>query len=468
MTSHLVHLCNRRNTMLAIILIADLMILLDISVVLTGLSKIRNELGFSDAGLAWVQSAYTLTFGGLLLLGARAGDILGQRRMFMAGLALFTAASLGVALAQTPAAMIATRAIQGIGAAILAPTTLALLQTSFPDGPERRRAVAYYSAIAGIGASAGLVLGGILADWLSWRVGFLMNVPIGIAMMLATPRYIAETERRVGQFDLAGAITSTWSMSLLVYATIRSSTAGWSDVVTIAALIVGIILLLLFVEIERRAAQPIMPLRLFRSRERTGAYAARTLFLAATIGFFFFTTEFLQGVFNYTPLMTGLAFLPATLTSFALAMAVPRLARRFGDMSLLISGLMLCLLGMVWLSRISADTAYALSIALPMALFGIGQGMVFNQLTASGIAGVLPDDAGAASGVVNVAHHLGISMGLAILVAVSTIGSTEVPADDLLTHRVSTALSGAAILVTLALLTAIALIARSPARRQAR
>jgi MFS family permease len=229
-------------------------------VVLTGLPKIHLELGFSDSGLAWVQSAYTLTFGGFLLLGARAGDMLGRRRMLVGGLALFTLASLAIGAAQTPAMLVLARSVQGLGAAILAPSTLALLQTTFVEGADRTRAVALYSATAGIAASVGLVLGGVLAEWLSWRVGFLVNLPIGAAMIWAARRYIPESPRSSGQFDIAGALTSTAGMSAMVYAFIRSAGAGWGDRWTQGALLASLLLLAAFIAIERSAAQPIMPL----------------------------------------------------------------------------------------------------------------------------------------------------------------------------------------------------------------
>src|SRR5450830_1602322 len=244
-----------KAAILAIILVSYVMIVLDTSIVLTGLPKIHRELGFTDTGLAWVQSAYTLTFGGLLQLG----------------LALFTLASLAIGLAQSPAMLIAARAIQGVGAAILAPSTLALLQTTFAEGRERTRAIALYSAVAGIAASVGLVLGGVLAEWLSWRVGFFINLPIGAAMLVAARRYLVESEIRRGHFDVAGAASSTLGMSALVYGLIRSASAGWADFLTQGSLAAGVLLLAVFILIERRAAQPILPLRLFSDRQRNAA-----------------------------------------------------------------------------------------------------------------------------------------------------------------------------------------------------
>src|SRR6266852_2397742 len=240
-----------RIAVLTIILVSYFMIVLDISIVITGLPKILESLSFSATGLSWVQNAYTLAFGGLLLLGARAGDILGRRRVFIAGLALFTAASLGVGIAQSAAWLIAARALQGVGAAILAPSTLALLTTNFREGPERTRALAYYAAVAGVGASVGLVLGGIFAGWLSWRVGFFMNVPIGVGLMLGARRCLGETGRRPGELDAAGALSSTLGMTALVYGLVRSTSTGWGNPLTLAALTAGVVLLTILVFNEK-------------------------------------------------------------------------------------------------------------------------------------------------------------------------------------------------------------------------
>jgi EmrB/QacA subfamily drug resistance transporter len=418
-------------------------------------------LGFSATGLSWVQNAYTLAFGGLLLLGARAGDILGRRRMFVAGLALFTAASLAIGLAQTAAWLLAARAVQGIGAATLAPSTLALLTAIFPEGRERTRAVAYYGAVAGVGASLGLVLGGVVTDWLSWRVGFFINVPIGIAMMLAAPRFLPETERRSGRFDLVGALASTVGMGALVYGIVRSADDGWGDPFTVPTLAVGVLLLALLVVNEWRAVQPIMPLRLFVNRVRAGAYAGRILYLGAMMGFWFFITQFLQSVYGYTPLAAGVAFLPMTVANFAVALATPKLTRRFGNGPLLAAGVAVTLIGMAWLSRLSADTPYLTGVALPMVLIGVGQGGALGPFTAAGITGVAAEDAGAASGLVNVAHQLGGSLGLGVLVTVfAAAGSATLDAHHLLAHRVSTALTAGTGMLAVALVLVVALIAR--------
>lgn len=449
----------RRGPVLLTILASYTMIVLDISIVITALTKIHYSLGFSFTALSWVQNAYLLAFGGLLLLGARAGDILGRRRMLICGLALFTLASIAVGTAQSEIWLIAARAVQGVGAAILAPSTLALLQTSFREGPQRTRAVAYYAAVAGVAATVGLVIGGMFAGWLSWRVGFFINVPIGIALMVAAPRYLPETKRQRGQLDIAGAATSTLGMTALVYGIVRSADTGWADLSTVIAVAAGLLLLAAFVMVERRAAQPIMPLRLFASRERSSAYAARFLFLGTMVPFWFFTTQYLQTVAGYTPVQAGLAFLPITLVNFAVAMSVPRLTARFGNATLLAASLAVSVVGMAWLGRLWADTPYLSGIALPMMLLGAGQGGALAPLTSAGIVGVAPEDAGAAGGVTNVAHQVGGSLGLAVLVAVfAAAGSSTLHGTALLAHRISAALTVGAVLLVAALL--IALIVR--------
>jgi EmrB/QacA subfamily drug resistance transporter len=450
------------TAVLAIILVSYTMIVLDISIVITALPEIQRSLGFSTTSLSWVQNAYTLAFGGLLLLGARAGDIIGRRRMFIVGLGVFTAASMLVGAAQTPAWLLGARALQGVGAAILAPSTLALLQTHFAEGIQRTRAVAYYAAVAGVASSLGLVLGGILTDLISWRVGFFINLPIGAAMMLATPRHIAETERHTGKLDIVGAVSSTLGMTALVYGIVRSASAGWADSLTVAAVAVGLMLLALFVGNEWRAEQPIMPLRLFASRERAGAYIGRMLFLGGMVPFWFFMTQYLQGVKGYRPLEAGIAFLPTTIPNFAAAMAVPTLAKRFGSARLLAAGLMISVVGMALLGRVTADTAYLSGVALPMILVGIGQGGALGPLTASGVAGVGARDAGAASGLVNVAHQLGGSLGLGALVAVAAAASGAATLDprELLAHRIAAALTASAGLLALAMVVVVVLIVR--------
>jgi EmrB/QacA subfamily drug resistance transporter len=453
-----------KTAILAIILISYVMIVLDISIVLTGLPKIHQELGFTDAGLAWVQSAYTLTFGGFLLLGARAGDILGRRRMFIVGMTIFTLASIAIGASQSSAWMLSWRAIQGLGSAILAPSTLALLQTNFDEGEERVRAVSLYSAAAGVSATVGLIVGGLLADWLSWRVGFLINLPIGIAMILAARAYVPETAMRPGKFDVPGAIASTLGMSALVYGFIRSAQAGW-DTITVVTLVAAVVLLTAFVQVERKVTEPILPLRLFSDLERSGAYGARVLYLGAMVGFFFFTTLYLQEVAGFRPALTGLAFVPATMLHVPFAILVPRLIRRFGRNTVLVVGMVIGVVAMAWLSRAGVGSNYWTAIALPMILIGISQGLTLSPLTSSGVARVARDDAGAASGAVNVAHQMGSAVGLSILIAVAVLGSTGLAGTDLTAYRVSHAFDAGTVMLVLTLVIALMTIVPAARRR---
>ena len=460
-----------RSSMLAIILGSYLMIVLDISIIINALPRIHHALGFSATGLSWVQNAYTLTFGGLLLLGARAGDLFGRRRMFVAGIALFTLASAVGGAAESATWLLAARAAQGAGAAIAAPSTLALLMTSFPEGRERTRAVAYYAAVAGGGGSVGLVLGGILTSWVSWRLGLFVNVPVGIALLVAAPRVLGETERQTGEFDLSGALTSTLGMFALVYGIVRAGSAGWGDRFTVASLVGGLLLLAAFVLNERRAQQPITPLRLFASRERVGAYVARVLFVGAMFGQFFFLTQYLQVVQGFSPIEAGVAFLPLTLVMFAFTNVVPSLVARYGNTRVLGAGILVAFAGMAWLSRLGPDTPYLTGVAVPMAVLAAGAAAAFTPLTTAGVAGVASEDAGAASGLVNAAHQLGGSLGLGLLVTVFASAlpptgahRTAAPAHaHALAHAISTSLTAGAGMLGIALAIVLVLVRPSAA-----
>lgn len=457
------------GSVLAIIVASYLMIVVDISIVITGLPRIQASLGFSAAQLSWVTNAYTLAFGGLLLLGARVGDILGRRRMFIAGLSLFTLASMAIGLAQSAGWLLAARAVQGAGAAVLAPSTLALLSTHFAEGPTRTRALSMYAAAAGVGATLGLVLGGLFADLVSWRAGFFINLPIGVLLIVAARRHIAETQPQPGDFDLGGALSSTLGMTALVYGLVRAADIGWHDGIVSASLTGGLLMIAAFVAIERQVRQPILPLRLLASPERAGAYLARMLFLGGAVGFWFFSTQLLQGVLHLRPLLAGLAFLPVTLPNFASAIAVPRLARRCGNERLLLAGLMLGVLGLLWLGLADADASYWADVAPPMLLIGLGQGLLLAPLTAAGVAGVGREDAGAASGLVNVAHQLGGALGLGLLVLVFARAAPAAAQDSVaLAHRISAVMDAGALLLGLALLVSWLLIVRPQRRARAR
>ena len=462
---------------LIIILTCQLMIILDASIVITALPKIRSSLHFSPTSLSWVQNAYTLTFGGLLLLGARIGDIFGRRKVFAWGIAVFTAASLMGGLAQSAEWLLIARAVQGIGAAVAAPSTLALLMMTFQEARARGRAVALYSSISGAGSSFGLVIGGLLTDALSWRWGLFINVPIGIALVLLAPRYLPETERRPGRFDLVGAATSTLGMTALVYGFVRAASDGWSDRLTMVSFVAGVALLGAFILTELRAEQPITPLRLFADRSRAGAYVTRLLMVGGMFSFFFFISQYLQGVRDYSALKAGVAFLPMTAVMFAMVQVVPRFSARISSTQLIAGGVLTAMVGMAWLSRLSMGTQYFPQIALPMVLLGTGIGIAFIPLTNVSIAGVAPHDAGAASGLVNVAQQLGGSLGLAILVTVFGAGSRSAarhplngasPSEQVahqLSHGVSTALTGSAVFLALALLTTVLMVRKPAAAR---
>jgi EmrB/QacA subfamily drug resistance transporter len=403
---------------LAVILTCQLMVVLDATIVNIALPHIRTALGFSTANLSWVINAYTLSFGGLLLLGARAGDILGRRTTFVWGIALFTAASLLGGFSQNPAELLTARAAQGVGGALASPSALALLMTMFTEGRERTRAIGLYTAVSVGGSAVGLIAGGVLTQLVSWRWVLFVNVPIGLVVVTLARMVIKETPRNRAPFDLLGALTSTIGMASLVFGFVRAATGGWSDAETIIAFAVGVVLLTGFVLTERRAASPITPLRLFANRNRVVSYLARLLLVAGMMGMFFFLTQFLQNVLGYSPIRTGLAFLPITVLLFAASQAASKgLIELIGAHRLMIIGTALSALGLLWLTQLSASSSY-LSLLGPLALFGTGNGLAFIPLTAASLAGVQPEDAGAASGLVNVMQQVGGSLGLAILVTV--------------------------------------------------
>jgi EmrB/QacA subfamily drug resistance transporter len=449
---------------------AQLMIILDATVVNIALPHIQNSLHFSATSLSWVLNGYTLTFGGLLLLGGRAGDILGRRRMFLYGIALFTLASLAGGLAPSAGVLLAARAIQGVGGALASPAVLALVISAFPEGRERTKALGIYTGVVMGGSSLGLVLGGVITQWLDWRWVLFINIPIGIAVLIATPRFVAETARVPGRFDLAGAITSVAGVGALVYAFIRAASNGWGDSVTIASFGAAAVLLAAFLAIETRAAEPITPLRLFADVGRSGSFVARLLLVAGMFGMFFFLTQFLQDVLGFSPISAGIAFLPMTIALFAVSRFVPRLLPVFGPQRLMIAGMLPVIAGMAWLSRVSPATSYWSGVFEPMLLIGLGMGVVFVPLTTVSLAGVRREDSGAASSMVNVMQQVGGSLGLAVLVAVfgtATRNAAAHPAAGLtgtalqhqvLAHGMSTAFGLAAIFDVAVLVLVVALL----------
>lgn len=445
---------------LAVILGCQLMMTLDASIVTTALPRIQHELGFTDASLSWIQNAYVLVFGGLLLLGARAGDLLGRRRVFSAGVAVFTAASLLAGVAPTAGLLVAARALQGLAAAFAIPSTLALLVTSFPAPAERSRAIAVYSAVIGAGASVGIIVGGIFTQFLSWRWGLIVNVPIGLAVLLLAPRVLPETPRQPGRVDVGGALTITLGMTALVYGLVEAASAGWASATTLVPLAASVVLILAFVRIERRQAQPITPLRLFASVERSGAYLGRILIVGAMFSMFYFLSQYLQNVRGLSPLVTGFAYIPITGMFFAMVYVVRGLAHRVSKAALLVTSLTLALVGMAWLSRIDASTPYFPQIALPLIVLGVGQGIAIILFTELGMSDVAPADAGAGSGLVNTAHQLGGSIGLALLTVVFGVatGHDANPAPALAAHGYSTVFEVSALFYAAAVLIAVVIL----------
>jgi EmrB/QacA subfamily drug resistance transporter len=453
---------DRRGLALAIVLGAQLMIILDMTVVNIALPSIARGLDFSTAGLSWVLNAYTLTFGGLLLLGGRAGDILGRRRVFVAGIILFTAASLAGGLAQSAGWLLAARAAQGVGGAIASPAVLAMIAASFADGRERARALGIYTAVVMGGGSLGLVLGGVITEWVSWRWVLFINVPIGVLVAVAAPMLLRETARQPGHFDVTGALTSTAGMVSLVYGIIRAAADGWTDPVALTALGAAAVLLGGFVWHESRARQPITPLRLFADRRRAGSYLTRLLVVAGMFGMFFFLTQFVQEILGFSPLRAGISFLPMTAALFGVSRLAPRLVSQFRPWTLMVAGMLPVVAGMTWLSRIEPGTGYLAGVLGPMVLIGAGMGVVFVPLTMASLSGVRPEDSGAASSMVNVMQQVGGSLGLAVLVTAAGGGMGHAAGQAAVVHSMSSAFTLAAVFDVLALLVVLTVMRAAP------
>ncbi|MBJ7608161.1 MAG: MFS transporter [Candidatus Dormibacteraeota bacterium] len=401
------------------------MVVLDATIVNIALPDIASSLSFSPASLSWVITAYTLAFGGFLLLGARAGDLLGRKRVFIAGIAVFTASSLLGGLAPNGGLLLAARALQGLGGALAAPSALALLMTMFAEGRERYQALGWYTAVSIGGGAVGLILGGLLVQVASWRWVLFVNVPIGLVVLVLARNTLTETPSRNGHFDILGALTSTVGVTTLAYGFVRAATSGWTDVLTVGSFAIGLVLLGTFVVLERGASEPITPLRLFADRSRVASYLARLFLVAGMFGMFFFLTQFIQGVLHYGALQTGLSFLPFSVAIFAMSQLSARvLVERFGAKPVMVVGFMFSTAGLGLMTQLSATSGY-LSLLVPLVLFGTGNGLGFVPLTSASLTGVRPEDAGAASGLVNVMQQLGGALGLAVLVSVFGSGAHD-------------------------------------------
>ena len=403
---------------LLVILAAQLMVVLDGTIVNVALPHIQRSLGFSGSGLSWVLNIYVLAFGGFLLLGARSGDLLGRRRVFLLGLGVFTLSSMLGGLAADPAMLLVARALQGLGGAMMAPSALSLLTAAFPEGAARTRALAMYTAVSAAGGAIGLITGGLLTELVSWRWVMFVNVPIGVVVAVLARLVVAETPVRDGHFDALGAVTSTLGMTGLVLGLVEAGSRGWTSPLSAGPLLAGAALLAAFVRVEARAVEPIVPLRLLRGATRSSANVTRGLVYAGMFGVFFFLTQFLQDVQGYSPLRAGLSFLPLPVSIFAASQLTSRvLMRRYSHRAVVLAGVALVGGSLVAASRIGVGSTYVSIVPILVAI-GVGAGLSFVTLTTLSLQGVDPADAGAASGLVNVSQQLGAALGLAVLVNV--------------------------------------------------
>jgi EmrB/QacA subfamily drug resistance transporter len=412
-----------RHLGLALIVIctAQLMVVLDASIVNVALPSIQHALHFSPGDLEWLVNAYTLAFGGLLLLGGRLGDLFGRRRVFMLGIALFTAASLLGGLAQSSAWILVARAVQGVGAAIASPTALALIASTFDEGRARDRAMGAYAAMAGAGSAIGVLLGGVLTEQLSWRWVFFVNLAFGAFILAAAPRVLGESSGREGRLDVSGAFTATIGMTFLVYGLLHAGTHSWGSPATVIGLGAGVALLATFVVIETRHRDPMLPLHLLADRNRSGAYLIMLAIGTAMFAMFYFLTLFMQEILGFSPVKTGFAYLPFPLTIAPVAGLAAGLVGRLGPRTLLMIGTPMTAGGLLWLSLATPTATYWGSFFGPMILIAGGAAMCFVPLTLAAVAGVRRHEQGIASALLNSGQQVGGSLGLAIL---GTIAAT--------------------------------------------
>ncbi|MGY2701483.1 MFS transporter [Nocardioides sp. HB32] len=408
---------------IAIVLVAQLMLVLDATVVNVALPRIGADLSFGPASLSWVLNAYTLAFGGLLLLGGRLGDVRGRLRLFEIGLTVFVIASALGGLAQTPGQLVAARAAQGVGAAMAAPSVLALLTTSAPDEAARNRALALFGAVSSGGASIGLLLGGALTDVGSWRWTLFINVPIGIAVLLLAPRFVTETRRRPGKFDAVGALTATLGAVSIVWALIGTPEHGWLSARTIGGFALGLVLLAVLARTEVRHPHPLIQPHLVRNRNRVAALAVMALMIGANLSMFFLVVQYVQRVLGFGPMASGVAFLPFSLGIFAMSRVTPRLIGTLGPRTMILVGSGALVVGYAWLSMLGTTDTYFGSVFGPMTIAGLATGLVFMPITAIVLGGVEPEHAGSASGLLQTTQQLGSAVGVAAIVSVYAAGA---------------------------------------------
>ena len=409
---------------LALLCTAQFMLILDVTVVNVALPSIQPDLGFAFGDLQWVVTAYTLAFGGLLLLGGRAADLLGRRRVFLAGLSVFTAASLASALAPSPEALIASRALQGVGAATLSPAALSLITSIFPEGPERHRALAAWAAVAASGGAVGVLVGGALTQAFGWEAIFLINVPVGIAVGLAALRILPSVPAAAGgRIDVAGGLIATASLLALIYGLVGSDTAGWGSLQTVGLLALAAAGILAFVTVEARVKDPLVDLSVFRSRPTITALVLLILGMGALFSGFFFSSLYLQEVLGHSALRTGLEFLPVALAIVAGAHAGGQLVARLGAKPVIVTGLALGTGGALLLSGLSADGSYTADILPGFLVLGVGGGLAASGVMITAMSGAGHENAGLVSGLTTTGHELGIALVLSVL---STIAASQI------------------------------------------
>jgi EmrB/QacA subfamily drug resistance transporter len=433
----------RRWSALALIVTAQFMVILDVAIVNVALPSIKSDLHFSETNLQWVITAYAILFGGALLLGGRLADLLGRRRLFIAGLGLFAASSLLCGLAWSEASLIGFRAVQGLGGALLAPAALSLLMTTFAEGRERNLALGIYGAASGSGAAVGVLLGGLLTSYLSWSWIFFINVPVGLAAIALTPMLLDESRADAAHrhFDLPGAASITAGLMLLVYALTRATSDGWGAPVTIALLSASAVLVVSFVVIELRSRWPLLPLRIFRSRTLSAANAAMAIVGATAFSEFFILTLYLQDVLHYSAIQSGVAFSAFALTVVVVSNVAQLIVGRFGVRPTLTVGLLVFGVSVAYLTRLPVDGHYFWDLFPAFVLGGAGMGLSFVPVTIASLTGVERADAGVASGLINTSRQIGGAIGLA---AVSTIAATAT-SSYVTSHGADTAGSGAAL-----------------------
>jgi EmrB/QacA subfamily drug resistance transporter len=440
------------------------LVVLDVSVVNVALPSMRADLGMGETGQQWVVNAYALTFAGFLLLGGRAADLFGRKRTFLLGLTLFTLASLAGGLAQSPWALIAARTVQGLGSAVLAPTTLALLTTSFPEGPARTRAIGTWTAVGAGGGAAGGLVGGVLTDYLSWRWVLLVNVPVGALVLVGAALWLTEGRGAAGRrLDVPGAVLVTAGVAALAYGIAESESHGWTSPVSAVPLLAGLLLLAAFVAVEARTAQPLMPLRLFRIRSVSAANTVLLASGAATFATWYFLSLYMQNVLHYSPVRTGLSFLPHTVCIITGSKVAPRLMASVDARLVGAAGGLMSATGLAWQSRLTVDGSFATSILGPGVLTMLGAGLLLTPIAAAATSGVPMTEQGLVSGLLNTSRQLGGALGLTVLAtAAADRISTRTTAGTTHVHALASGYSLAFLLGAAFLTAATCLIALLP------